>query len=77
MYYLLILIKNHIVIILLDENGNVKNPVKCTWEDGSVFVTPPGWWHSHHNDGEIDAYVLPIQDAGLYTYQRTLNIEFS
>ena len=61
----------------LDENGNVKNPVKCTWEDGSVFVTPPGWWHSHHNDGEIDAYVLPIQDAGLYTYQRTLNIEFS
>ena len=61
----------------LDDNGNVKNPVKCTWENGSVFVTPPGWWHSHHNDTNTEAYVLPIQDAGLYTYQRTLNIEFS
>lgn len=61
----------------LDENKNVKNPIKCIWENGSVFVTPPGWWHSHHNDTNIDSYVLPIQDAGLYTYQRTLNIEFS
>lgn len=62
----------------LDESGSkVKDPVKCNWENGSVFVTPPGWWHSHHNDTNSDAYVLPIQDAGLYTYQRTLNIEFS
>jgi gentisate 1,2-dioxygenase len=62
----------------LDETGTkVKNPTRVNWEDGSVFITPPGWWHSHHNDSDTDAYVLPIQDAGLYTYQRTLNIEFS
>ena len=61
----------------LDDKGNVKDPVRCDWETGSVFVTPPGWWHSHHNDTDQDAWVLPIQDAGLYTYQRTLNIEFS
>ena len=58
----------------LDDNGTVKDPIKCVWENGSVFITPPGWWHSHHNDSGINAYVLPIQDAGLYTYQRTLNI---
>jgi len=61
----------------LDDQGQVKNPIKCEWETGSVFVTPPGWWHSHHNETDEDAWVLPVQDAGLYTYQRTLNIEFS
>ncbi len=35
-----------------------------------------GWWHSHHNDSDEDAWVFPIQDAGLYTYQRALNIRF-
>lgn len=40
----------------------------------AVFCT--GWWHSHHNDSDEDAWVFPIQDAALYTYQRTLNIRF-
>jgi gentisate 1,2-dioxygenase len=61
----------------IGENGNIINPIKCDWIKGSVFVTPPGWWHSHHNETGEDAYVLPIQDAGLYTYQRTLDIRFS
>jgi gentisate 1,2-dioxygenase len=61
----------------LDENGNVKDPIKCNWESGSVFITPPGWWHSHHNDTDEPGWVLPIQDAGLYTYMRTLDIQFT
>ena len=61
----------------LDEDGNVKDPVRCEWESGSVFVTPPGWWHSHHNDTDEPGWVLPIQDAGLYTYMRTLDIQFT
>ena len=44
---------------------------------GAAFVTPPGYWHSHHNESGTDAYVLPIQDAGLHTYLRTLDIAFS
>ena len=44
---------------------------------GAAFVTPPGYWHSHHNESGADAYVLPIQDAGLHTYLRTLDILFS
>jgi len=61
----------------LDSDGWVKNPIKCDWKPGAVFVTPPGWWHSHHNETGEPAWVLPMQDAGLYTYQRTLDIRFS
>ncbi len=60
----------------LDEKGNILDPVKADWVPGSVFVTPPGLWHSHHNDTGTDAMVLPIQDAGLHTYLRTLDIQF-
>lgn len=58
----------------LDEKGNIINPTKMHWKEGVMFITPPGLWHSHHNDGDIDAYVLPIQDAGLLLYQRILGI---
>ena len=61
----------------LDMNGWVKEPIKCIWKSGSVFTTPPGWWHSHHNEGNEDAWVLPIQDAGILTHMRILDIQFS
>lgn len=58
----------------LDENENIINPTKVYWKEGSMFITPPGLWHSHNNEGETYAYVLPIQDAGLLLYQRILGI---
>ena len=58
----------------LDENGNIVNPKKVNWIQGEMFITPPGLWHSHHNDGDTYAYILPIQDAGLLLYQRILGI---
>jgi gentisate 1,2-dioxygenase len=58
----------------LDENGNIVNPKKVNWKKGEMFITPPGLWHSHHNDGDTYAYILPIQDAGLLLYQRILGI---
>ena len=61
----------------LDEDGWVKNPIRCDWKAGAVFTTPPGWWHSHHNDTSEPAWVLPMQDAGLYTHQRVLDIRFA
>merc|ERR1712187_931229 len=61
----------------LDTEGRISNATKAVWESGGVFVTPPGWWHSHHNEGRSRAWVLPMQDAGLYTHQRTLDIRFS
>lgn len=61
----------------LDKNGHIINPQRADWAPGSMFVTPPGWWHSHHNESNADAIVFPVQDAGLQTYMRTLNIEFA
>ena len=61
----------------LDENGLIRNGHREDWVAGAAFVTPPGYWHSHHNESGADAYVLPIQDAGLHTYLRTLDIAFS
>lgn len=60
----------------LDENGNIINPIRANWKSGAVFVTPPNWWHSHHNESDTDAIVLPVQDAGLHTFLQTLNIQF-
>jgi gentisate 1,2-dioxygenase len=60
----------------LNADGTVKNPIRAEWESGAVFTTPPGWWHSHHNETGRDAVVLPIQDAGLHTWMRTLDIRF-
>ena len=61
----------------LDSDGNIINPVRANWVAGGAFVTPPGWWHSHHNEGDEDAIVLPVQDAGLHTYLQTLDIQFA
>jgi len=61
----------------LDDKGNIKDPVRVEWETGSIFITPPGWWHEHHNDSNTEAWVLPVQDAGLYTHQRVLDIRFA
>ncbi|MDQ6994687.1 MAG: hypothetical protein Q9M18_03735 [Mariprofundaceae bacterium] len=60
----------------IDDDGNIVNPIRADWASNSVFITPPSWWHSHHNESNQDAYVFPVQDAGLYTYMRTLDIQF-
>jgi gentisate 1,2-dioxygenase len=61
----------------LDSEGNIINPIRADWVTGGAFVTPPGWWHSHHNETDEDAIVLPVQDAGLQTYMQTLDIRFA
>lgn len=60
----------------LDSNGNIVNPQKVYWRTNTLFVTPPGMWHSHHNESDEDAFVLPVQDAGIHTYLQTLDIQF-
>ena len=61
----------------IDEEGNIIDPVRAEWTPGSAFVTPPGWWHSHHNESGENAIVLPVQDAALHTHIQTLDIRFS
>lgn len=60
----------------LDADGRIVEPVRVDWKPASVFVTPPGEWHAHYNESGTEAYLLPIQDAGLQTYLRSLDIRF-
>lgn len=60
----------------VDENGEIINPIKAMWTPGSAFITPPGWWHSHHNDSGEDAIVLPIQDAGIIMNMQVLDFQY-
>jgi len=59
----------------IDEDGKIIDPVKAMWTPGSAFITPPGWWHSHHNESGEDAIVLPIQDAGLIMNMQVLDFQ--
>jgi len=61
----------------ISADGSLVNPQRADWSAGSAFVTPPGWWHSHHNESAAEALVLPIQDAGFHTWMRTLDIRFA
>jgi gentisate 1,2-dioxygenase len=58
-------------------DGTIVDPTRVDWEPGGAFVTPPGLWHSHHNESGSAANLLPVQDAGLHTYLRTLDIRFT
>ncbi|CAN5774787.1 hypothetical protein BH23ACT2_BH23ACT2_14410 [soil metagenome] len=61
----------------LDGDGAIVDAQRVDWEPGGAFVTPPGWWHAHHNESGAEARLLPVQDAGLHTYLRTLDIRFA
>jgi gentisate 1,2-dioxygenase len=61
----------------VDAQGNIVNPTRVDWQAGMAFVTPPGYWHAHFNESAQDAYLIPIQDAGLQTYLRALDIRFA
>jgi gentisate 1,2-dioxygenase len=61
----------------VDRSGRIVDPVRVDWESAGAFVTPPGLWHSHHNESGAPAYLVPIQDAGLHTYLRSLDIRFT
>lgn len=61
----------------IDDEGRIIQPQRVDWAPGMAFVTPPGYWHAHFNESDQIAHVIPIQDAGLQTYLRTLDIRFS
>jgi gentisate 1,2-dioxygenase len=60
----------------IDQHGHIINPTRVDWKPYSVFVTPPGFWHAHYNESGVQAHIIPLQDAGLHNYLRTLDIRF-
>ena len=61
----------------LDERGNIVDPIRVDWQAGGAFTTPPGMWHAHYNETDQAAHLIPVQDAGLQTYLRSLDIKFT
>lgn len=61
----------------LNPDGTIRQPQRIDWEPGGAFITPPGHWHAHGNESGRTARLLPIQDAGLQTYLRSLDIRFA
>lgn len=59
----------------LNKYNQIVNPEKIDWIKGAVFVTPPGYWHAHFNESDSSSHMLQIQDAGLHSYLRTLELE--
>lgn len=60
----------------ISAQGEIRNPTRVDWKPYSAFITPPGYWHAHFNGSASDAHLIPLQDAGLQTYLRTLDIKF-
>jgi gentisate 1,2-dioxygenase len=61
----------------LSARNEIVNPIRVDWESGGAFITPPGMWHAHFNESGAPAHLIPIQDAGLQTYLRSLDIRFT
>jgi gentisate 1,2-dioxygenase len=61
----------------LNPDGTIRDPQRIDWEAGGAFITPPGHWHAHANESGRTALLLPIQDAGLHTQLRSLDIRFT
>jgi gentisate 1,2-dioxygenase len=60
----------------LNEDGTIHQPTRVDWTTGMAFTTPPGYWHAHFNESSEEGLLIPIQDAGLQTYLRALDIRF-
>lgn len=61
----------------LDERGAIVDPIRVDWQAGGAFTTPPGMWHAHFNETDQPAHLIPVQDAGLQTHLRSLDIKFT
>ena len=61
----------------LSDDGTIRDPHRIDWQAGGAFITPPGHWHAHVNESGRTARLLPIQDSGLHTYLRSLDIRFA
>jgi gentisate 1,2-dioxygenase len=61
----------------IDADGEIIDPIRVDWEPDATFITPPGLWHAHVNESGAPAHIIPIQDAGLHTHLRSLDIRFA
>src|SRR5246500_2871266 len=61
----------------LDERGDIVDPIRVDWQGGGGLPPPPGTWHAPHHQNQHPAHLIPVQDAGLQTHLRSLDIKFT
>jgi hypothetical protein len=59
------------------EPQKIRGDLQVDWQAGGVATTPPGMWHAHFNETDQPPHLIPVQDAGLQTYLRSLDIKFT
>src|SRR6202020_599852 len=61
----------------LNERGEIIEPIRVDWQAGGALHPPPGRGRAPSNKSERPAHLIPVQDAGLQTYLRSLDIKFT
>lgn len=66
------------VALAVDYEGcySVIDGKRKDWDRFVTMVTPPGSVHSHHNDSDIRAKWLIVQDGGVFYHTRTMGFRF-
>lgn len=70
---------NAVAISLVIEGENCFSMIdgkRKDWARWATTVTPPGSFHSHHNEGDKRAFFLIIQDGGLYYHSRAMGFAY-
>ena len=61
----------------LDERGEIADPIRVEWQAGGAFTTAAGHVARALQRDRYPAHLIPVQDAGLQTYLRSLDIKFT
>ncbi len=66
-----------VTLVLAGERAySLIDGTRVDWEPGTVMITPPAAFHSHHNEGDGMALFLIVQDGGLHYHCRTMGFSF-
>lgn len=66
-----------VMLVLAGENcHSVAGDSVKEWTQYSTTITPPFAWHTHHNNGNVRAELLIVQDGGIFTHSRASGFSF-
>ncbi|MFA5488910.1 MAG: cupin domain-containing protein [Candidimonas sp.] len=66
-----------VMLVLAGENcHSAAGDVVKEWTPFSTTITPPFAWHTHHNNGDVRAELLIVQDGGIFTHSRVSGFSF-
>ena len=67
-----------LIIYVIEGKGySVVDGERIDWAPDTLFVTPPGAVHSHHNRGDKMMLSYVVQDTGVHSQLRTTNFAWT